>query len=169
MHSGEAVGHENSCVWSYLHCLGSFPRGEIWSESMIKTHPLRILIILSKGFWISHVLTCISPQTCQGKETVPTFYIHIVLPFIALTSLISYTLSLYWKNCLALCGFFCLVFCLNHCTIDISCVSYAFVSLSISESLLWGFPSSDLLNIIIPLPQIMLAALNKILSSLALG
>lgn len=39
----------------------------------------------------------------------------------------------------------------------------------ISESTLWGFPSSNFLNHIIPLPQIMLAALAKILSSLALG
>lgn len=41
--------------------------------------------------------------------------------------------------------------------------------LHISESTLWGFPSSNFLNGIIPLPQVMLAALTKILSSLALG
>lgn len=37
--------------------------------------------------------------------------------------------------------------------------------LHISESTLWGFPSSNFLNGIIPLPQ----ALTKILSSVALG
>lgn len=74
MHSREAEGHENSCVCSYLHCLGSFPRGGIWSESMIKTHPLRILIILSKSLLNSSCVNMYLPTDKPAKtESVHLF------------------------------------------------------------------------------------------------
>lgn len=74
IHSREAVGHENSCVCSYLHCLGSFPIGGIWSESMIKTHPLRILIILSKSLLNSSCINMYLPTDMPAKtESVLLF------------------------------------------------------------------------------------------------
>lgn len=77
MHSREAAGHENSCVWTYLHCLGSFPRGEIWAESMIKTHPLRILIILSKSLLNSSCSDMCLPTDMPMKiESVLSFFLH---------------------------------------------------------------------------------------------
>lgn len=36
MHSSESGGRENSCVWSYLHHLGSFPRREYDRKVQLK-------------------------------------------------------------------------------------------------------------------------------------
>lgn len=41
--------------------------------------------------------------------------------------------------------------------------------LNISESILWSFPGSNFLKYITTLPQIMLVALTKILTSFGLG
>lgn len=69
---------------------------------------------------------------------------------------------LHWKDCFAVLAQI-IVSLTSHVSHVYLCPSH------ISESILWGFPSSNFLNYSIPLPQIMLAAFAKILSSLALG